>query len=185
MKLTAPADGTVLPPPAMNPPSDPEGPLPTWSGTPFLAMNIGTYLKESTLFCQVGDPAKMEAVLVVDEADQPFVEVGQKATLKLDAFPYETIEGEITKISSEKMKMSPRRLSAKSGGELATKTNPVTGAEQPMTTSYQASVPVPDPEGVLRLGLRGRGKIHMDTNHWLTLGQRFWRFLTRTFHFRM
>jgi putative peptide zinc metalloprotease protein len=185
LKLKAPAAGTVLPPPVTTPPSDPEGPLPSWSGTPFLPVNKGCYLKEGTLFCQVGDPTKMEAVLVVDEADQPLVEVGQHVTLKLDAFPAETIEDEITKVSTEKMKMSPRRLSAKSGGELATKTNPVTGAEQPMSTSYQASVPVSDPDQVLRLGLRGRGKIEMDSDHWQTLGQRFWRFLTRTFHFRM
>jgi putative peptide zinc metalloprotease protein len=185
LKLVASADGTVLPPPATNPPSDPDGPLPSWSGTPFLPLNKGSYLREGTLFCQVGDPTQMEAVLVVDEADQPLVEKDQKATLKLDAFPYETIEGTITKVSTERMKMSPRRLSAKSGGELATKTNPVTGAEQPMSTSYQASVDVPDPDQIYRLGLRGRGKIHMDPDHWQTLGQRFWRFLTRTFHFRM
>jgi putative peptide zinc metalloprotease protein len=185
LRLKAPEAGTVLPPPALYPPSDPDGPLPTWSGTPFVPKNLGCYLKQGTLFCQVGDPTKREAVLVINEADRPFVEVGQEVAIKLDALPHEIIEGTIERISPEQMKVSPRGLSGKSGGELATKTNPATGVEQPLETSYQASVSIDDDDQILRLGLRGRAKIHMDSSHWQTLGQRFWRFLARTFHFRM
>ena len=171
LRLKAPEAGTVLPPPALYPPTDPEGPLPTWSGTPFVPKNLGCYLKEGTLFCQVGDPTKREAVLVINEADRPFVEVGQEVAIKLDALPHEIIEGTIERISPEQMKVSPRGLSGKSGGELATKTNPATGVEQPLETSYQASVSIDDDDQILRLGLRGRAKIHMDSSHWQTLGQ--------------
>jgi putative peptide zinc metalloprotease protein len=185
LTLRAPAAGTVLPPPGIFPPTDPEGPLPTWAGTPFLPVNKRCYLPEGTLFCKVGDPQRLEAVLVIQEDDRPFVAVGQKVEIKLDALPHDVLEGTIEKISPEKMRLSSRRLSAKVGGELATRTNPATGAEEALTPSYQASVPIDDSDDILRLGLRGRAKIQMDRAHWQTLGQRFWRFLLRTFHFRM
>jgi hypothetical protein len=151
-----------------------------------MAYARGAIHLEGTLFCQVGDPKQMEAILVIDEADRPFVALDQKVTIKFNAFPLETIEGQIARISPEQLKVSPRRLSAKAGGELATKVNPATGLEQPLTTSYQASVPLPPDIGqILSLGLPGRAKIHMDRDHWQTLGQRSWRFLARTFRFRM
>jgi len=185
LTLRAPEAGIVLPPPGNFPPTDPEGPLPTWSGSPFLPVNRGCYLQEGTLFCKVGDPRRLEAVLIIEEDDRPFVAELQKVEIKLDALPHDVIEGKIEKISPETMKASPRRLSAKSGGELATKTNPATGVEQALTPSYQASVPIDDTDDILRLGLRGRAKVQMDRAHWQTLGQRFWRFLLRTFRFRM
>jgi hypothetical protein len=39
-----------------------------------------------------------------------------------------------------------------------------------------------DPEGVIRPGMRGRAKIHAG---YQTLGQRFWRYVTRTFNFKL
>ena len=82
--------------------------------------------------------------------------------------------------------MSPRRLSAKSGGELATKTNPATGVEQPLSTSYQASVPIPTtPTRSSASGSAAGPRSTWTATTGRPLGQRFWRFLTRTFHFRM
>ncbi|MGQ9575611.1 MAG: HlyD family efflux transporter periplasmic adaptor subunit [Thermoguttaceae bacterium] len=185
LTLVAKVPGTVLPPPGLHPPEDPDGPLPGWSGTPLLDRNVGAYLEGGTLFCQVGDPGRMEAVLVIDEADRPFVAEGQHVEIKLDAYPFETLEGQISKISPEQLRISPRRLSPKAGGELPTRLDPKTGVERPLSTSYQASVPLDDPDGILRLGLRGRAKVHMDRSRWQTIGQRFWRFLSRTFRFRM
>ncbi len=185
LKLRATADGVVLPPPITVQHSDPEGPLPGWSETPLLDRNLGTYLEEGTLFCQVGNPQDMEAVLVIHEADKPFVRKGHKVALKLDSFPQETLWSEIVEISPGELKVSPRRLSGKAGGELATKTNPATGMEEPLDPSYQASVPLDNSGGLLQLGLRGRAKVYMDHDGWQTLGQRLWRFLSRTFNFRM
>ena len=65
---------------------------------------------------------------------------------------------------------------------MATETDPTTGAERPQSVSYEADVYINDDEGVLRVGLRGRGKVHTD---WIPLGTRLWRFLSHTFSFKI
>ena len=80
------------------------------------------------------------------------------------------------------MKITPRRLSTKAKGELASKTDPETGVETPQSASYQALVPITDEEGVMLVGLRGRAKIHTAP---LSLGARLWRLIMNTFHFRL
>ena len=65
---------------------------------------------------------------------------------------------------------------------LATTTDPQTSIERPQSTSYQARVPLDDPDSLMRLGLRGQGKIHAD---WMPLGMRLWRLVMHTFNFKM
>lgn len=185
LTLVAPVAGTVLPPPWTPRHDDPEGPLPSWSGTPLDRENAGAFLEEGVLFCQIGDPKHLEAILIVDQADIEFVRKGQQVKLKIDSRPHDTMRGLIEEVSQSDMKIASRRMSTKSQGELATTTDPVTGIERPQSTSYQAKVPLDDPEGLLQIGLRGRAKVYMDRPHWQTLGQRVWRLITRTFNFRM
>lgn len=186
LRLTAKADGTVLPPPWNAPPrEDPDAPLPSWSGTPFLPQNGGAYLEEGTLFCQIGNPRNMEAVLIIDQADIEFVRKGQQVDLKLDQLPHDRLHGQIEEVAQSDLKFVSRRLSPKGKGEVPTVTDPITGVERPQSTSYQARVPLDDPDGLLRIGLRGRAKVYMDRPQWQTLGARFWRLVTRTFNFRL
>ena len=49
-------------------------------------------------------------------------------------------------------------------------------------TSYQARAPLDDPEGLLFIGLRGKAKVHAQ---WQTLASRTWRYLVRTFNFKL
>jgi putative peptide zinc metalloprotease protein len=158
-----------------------DGQLPTWSGTPLKAENLGCLLSESELFCQVGDPQKMKATLVVDQADIDFVRVGQSVRIQLEELPGERLRGEIASIAFDPVKVSPKQLSNKAGGELATETDE-SGMERPMSTSYQARVPLEDVEGILRPGLRGRAKVAAG---YQTIAQRAWRYLVQTFHFRL
>jgi putative peptide zinc metalloprotease protein len=176
--------GIVLPPPPTPPPhqEDPDGPLPSWTGTPLDPENRYAYLKEGTLFCQVGDPRKLEAILVIDQADIEFIHEGQEVDLNLDEIPHDTLHGQIDRISLSNMKITPRRLSTKSQGELASKTDPTTGVESPQSPSYQARVPLDDEEGALLSGLRGRAKIHTRP---LSLGARLWRYVIHTFNFKL
>jgi putative peptide zinc metalloprotease protein len=185
-KLTLVADvaGTVLPPPWTNHPTDPEVSLPSWTGTPLLRENMGAYLEEGVLFCQIGDPKRMEALLVIDQDDIEFVEKGQEVKIKLDALPLTTFQGKIEAVSQSDLRIASRRMSTKAKGELATKTGP-TGAEVPQSTSYQASVPLDNEAGILEIGERGRAKVYMDRAHWQTLARRAWRLVFRTFNFRM
>ena len=196
LELLAPAAGTVLPPPATTEKDDPEGQLAAWSGTPLDPENKGAYLKESVMLCQIGDPQKLEAILIIDQRDVEDVKrsldaylksnkderLAVKVDFKLDALPFDTLHSHITEIAQEELKISPQRLSTKTGGELATTTDPKSGAERPQSTSYQARAPLDDPQHLLRQGLRGRGKIHVA---WLPLGTRLWRLLTHTFNFKL
>jgi putative peptide zinc metalloprotease protein len=183
LDLVAPMAGVVLPPPEVpRKPVSPDGQLPSWSGTPLEEHNLGTYLTESTLVCMIGNPSDMQADLVLDQSQIDFVASGQEVDIKLDHLPLDLLHGRISRIALEPVKVTPRNLSNKSGGELASKTDEG-GVERPWSPSYQALVfPLTGPEDMLRTGLRGRAKIHA---RWQTIAQRTWRLLGDTFHFRM
>jgi len=182
LELKAPRDGVVFPSPWMKPRKSPHGQLSKWSATPLEPRNLGCYLEPGTQFCSVGDPQRMEAVLVIDQADIDFVALGQSVEIKLDELPHDTFTGTIQEIAQKEMEFSSKRLTAKAGGELSTETDPESGAERPMSTSYQASVPLPDPDRLFRIGLRGSAKIGVRPQ---TLGQRVWRLFARTFNFKL
>ena len=99
----------------------------------------------------------------------------------LDALPGDTFESEIKELSYEKLIYASKQLSNKHKGEVETATDE-TGMEKPISTLYQAEAWLANTEGVIRPGMRGRAKIHAG---YQTLGQRFWRFLTRTFNFKL
>ena len=182
LRLTAPVAGTVLPPTITTRHEDGEETLPAWSGTPLDRENLGATLEERERFCQIGDPKRLEAVMVVDQADRNLIREGQAVDLQLEGFPSTTLHSQIAEIAESELKVSPQRLSSKSGGELATKTDPQTGAEKPMSTSYQARTPIDDPEELYRLGTRGQARIYTD---WLPLGTRLWRLVSHTFNFKL
>jgi putative peptide zinc metalloprotease protein len=181
LTLLSPVAGTVLPPPELPVRKTSDKQLEHWSGTPLEQKNRNAYMEEGVLFCLVGDPQKMEALLVVDQEDIEYLKIGQTVDVKLDELPAETLHGEISEVAHEPLTVSPRSLSNKSGGELATKTDEG-GVERPLNTSYQVRVPLDDAEGLLRIGLRGRGRIHTATQ---TLGHRIWRYVAQTFNFRL
>jgi hypothetical protein len=133
------------------------------------------------LFCQIGDLRKLEAVLVIDQADVELVEEGSFVQIKLDELPHEDFKGTITSIGKMEMQHVPPELSTKAGGELPTQIDEA-GVERPQSTSYQARVLLEDERKLLGLGLRGLAKIHTTPR---TLAQKFWRYFTHTFRFSM
>jgi putative peptide zinc metalloprotease protein len=181
LTLVAQRAGTVIPPPEQAKKDSPDHELATWTGSPFEPKNIGCHLDESTLLCQVGDPEQFEAIVVLDQADLGHVKVGQCVDLKLDEFPHDTFRSTIEEIARADLKVSPRHLSNKAGGELATKTD-AKGVERPLSISYQARIPLRSPAGELRSGLCGRAKIYTP---WESAAVRGWRWFSQTFHFRL
>ncbi len=189
--LAAPADGIVLAPPWTPPPEETDGRLPAWSGTPLEERNLGCLLQPGTLLCHIGDPRAMEAVLVIDQGDVELVREGQAVEILLEADPHRPIaarsgRGEqrpltIDEIARTDLKISSQRLSTKSGGDLPTRTD-AAGRERPRTVAYQARVPLDNPDGLLRTGLRGTARIRVEDR---TLGQRLWRLACRTVRFRL
>ena len=181
--MTAPIDGVVLPPSYTPKREDPELQLGAWSGTPLEPENVGAYLEERALFCQIGDPKKLRG----RDGHRPGrSEHGRSrpegGSQNRRASLEDLSDSEITDIAESELKEAPKRLASKYGGEVPTKTDPLTGIEQPQSTSYQADVPIDDDDGLLRLGLRGTARIY---TRWLSGGERFWRFLSHTFNFKL
>ena len=153
-----------------------------WSGTPLDRQNLGTWLKEGDQACSIGDPARLEAVLVIDQADIPFVREGQKVSLLLDALAGRTIPGQIDEVSQGNLKISSRKLSTKHGGQLDTRSDPETGQERPASPAYQASVLLDNSDRVLRLDFKGEAHINVGSE---TLFAKSWRYLAKTFYFTL
>jgi putative peptide zinc metalloprotease protein len=179
LTILAGTSGTVLPPPA-RPDRRPEsGQLPTWSGSLLEPKNLGATVTEATLLCEIGDPQRMEAVLVIDQGDIEMIKVGDHVEVNLEALPSRIFTGKIEELAKTNLEIVPQSLSNQAGGELATRTD-ASGVPRPLSTSYRARVPLDDPDGLLLLDLRGRAKIAAG---WRPLGSRIWRTITHTFHF--
>lgn len=176
----APIAGTVLPPPEVPAPPREAGELTAWTGSPLDDKNLGATLAAGTLVCRIGDPSRMEAVLVVDQGDVEFLALDQTVDVLLDELPGRTWRGTIREISKTDLKLLPRQLSNSAGGDVAAKRD-AAGGERPRSTSYQVRVqPLDDPDGLLRMGLSGRAQIHAGTQ---TAAAMLTRAFARTFRF--
>jgi putative peptide zinc metalloprotease protein len=184
LRLVAPRDGTVLPPPLVEQRSDDGAHLPTWSGSPFDRENIGARLTTGAKLCQVGDPRSLEARLVIDQNDVEFVLPGQTVEIMLDqTTDYVYSNCFVERVSTEDLKTSPTHLSSLHGGSLPTKMD-AGGVARPLSPIFEAVVPLPadDPHNLLRIGLVGKAKISTAPR---TLGSRMWRYLQHTFNFEL
>ena len=186
LEIIAPVSGTVFPPPIKPHRETNDGRLPGWSGSPFHAKNQGAVLQEADQFCQIGDAGEFEAVLVIDQADVDLI--GQYESengslppveLKLDSYRWTVSEGQIRKVSLAPMEVTPVSLASQGGGELNAKTDD-NGMLRPISTSYQARVPLGNADDLLRVGLTGQARVYTG---WQPLGRRMYRYLARTFRF--
>jgi HlyD family secretion protein len=71
----------------------------------------GTMNNPGTVLMTISDMSTVEAVLEVDQTDVPQLRVGQKASIRIDAFPDETFPGGVSEIGS-----SPIRGTSALGG---------------------------------------------------------------------
>lgn len=174
LTLTAPLAGTVLPP-RRHEPQPVAGALPTWSGTPLDPRNRGCAVDTGTLVCLVGDPSRLEALLVVDQSDVEFVTPGQSVKVQLDQAPGTILIGKIVELAEIDLQTTPPELLA--GGDIATRKDEQ-GLARPASTSYQARVTFDAPAQTLLIGESGRAKIAAAP---LSLGRRAMRAFGRTF----
>lgn len=151
--LKAPITGIVLPPDSVKRRDEIQGQLSFWSGTPFDLENLGgAYLKEENgkpvLFCQVGHPSVIEAVMVIEQADVEFVrelileDQRPQVEIKVDALPHEVLLTEVVSVAEDKMQVTPARMTTKNGGEVPSIFDEQTGTDRPQSASYQASAPL-------------------------------------------
>lgn len=181
LTLKAVRDGTVFPsliPPPRDPPA---GALRHFAGRPIDRINLGCTLPQGTPYCEVGDPHRWQALVVIDHTDVPFVRPGLPVDIVFQELPDVVFRGTVDEVAQRELSEAPHHLSNKSGGDLPTETD-ASGAEVPLATAYEARVALDDPEALLRLGLRGTAKIHAA---WEPLGRRAWRWCASTFHFQL
>ena len=156
LSIVAPAAGSVLPPPN-RPRLAPSGDtLDTWSDVPLNERNLGTYLDRGSLVCLVGDPARFEAVVHVEQSDIELVAIGQPVRLVLDHRPAEVVEGRVMEIAKLDLKVMPRELAT--AHDLPAHTDP-RGAAHPLNTWYQVRVQFESDPPFLLARVRGRAKI--------------------------
>jgi putative peptide zinc metalloprotease protein len=156
------------------------------SGSPFDGRNLGAPLRPEQEFCLIAEPGRWKAVVIIDQSDIEYIRSGQSVELLLDhkQTPGGRIVTTLADRSLTPMAYAPKSLSNKSGGELATETDPETGRERPQGTHYEAFTAELSAEysDILRNGLRGQAKIRTIP---LSIGQRFWRFVKQTFNFHL
>jgi HlyD family secretion protein len=85
--------------------------------------------------------------LTIDQTDIGLVAAGQKARVKLDGFPARTFQGEVVVISP-------------------------LGRIEGDTSMFYARIALSDPEGIMRAGMQGRGKV---STGWHPAGRVFFR----------
>jgi putative peptide zinc metalloprotease protein len=182
----------VLPPPLVEGQPEGSGQLPQWDGSPFDRQNVGATLRIGSKFCQIGDPRRMEALLVIDQGDVEFVAEGQRVEIMLNQSAEYVYVSEIERVSSDDLKVAPTHLSGTHGGPLPTEMTK-SGVAKPLTPAFAAIVPLDkamqidqlpkdDPHRLLKIGLVGRAKI---TTAPRTLASRLYRYVARTFNFEL
>lgn len=173
--------GTVFPPPLTDRPPPGSQELSNWNGRPLDRTNVGCTVEPGTLLCEIGDPTKWQALVVVDQEDVDFLRPGDAVEILLDAVPNRRWHSTVEEIALGRLQEAPRRLSNKAGGDLPTAVEG-SGGERPASTSYMVRVRIDDPDGILRTGWRGTSRIAVDAK---PLSVRVWRWAGRTFHFHL
>jgi putative peptide zinc metalloprotease protein len=183
LQLVAPRDGTVLPPPLVENKTQGDVSLASWSGSPFDRANRGAFLAPGTKLCEIGEPNRLEARLIIDQDDWGFVHPGQRAEIMLDQSAEYVYVSKVERRGTETVKESPTHLSSLHKGPLPTQMGP-DGVARPLTPVFDALVPMPeeDPHELLRIGLIGRAKI---TTAPRTIAERLYRYFMRTFNFEL
>ena len=153
--------------------------LQTWSGTPLDEDNVGSYMEYGTTLCMIGDPRKLEALVVIDQSDMEFVEVGQRVRLLLDQMPEEVVWGTIREIGESPLEVTPPELLAEGRVPSVPDERQL---PRPVNASFQARVELDHHDRILVLRSTGQAKIQVERQ---SLGRRLMRYLGETFHFKL
>ncbi len=188
LKLVSPIDGIVVSPywrvDRNTKFHDASSELLQWDGTPLLERNLNMAVEPGVHICSVGDPKKLEAIIVVDQSKKDDVAKGQKVKIKLTERPSELYFGEIkddVDIERRAMSSVPYQLSTKGGGPIATETGEG-GEERPQMESIRVRVDLDNDDELMRVGMTAKVKIKAAPK---TLLQRLIRLIGQVFNFKL
>jgi putative peptide zinc metalloprotease protein len=177
LTLRSSGSGTVLPSPRAEDRAA-DGALPRWSGDPLSARNRGAYLETGTLLCLVGDPRRLQGLLVIDQSDVDLVRIGQRVRILVFEQPQQVLEGKIKAISELRLDTAPRELLV--AGLLPTQAEGQ-GA-RPTRTSYLARVSIDNLPSPVLMAAAGRARIHTAPR---SIAARVYRYLKGTLRFQL
>jgi putative peptide zinc metalloprotease protein len=166
LTLRAPADGVVM---KLLPKSE-----------------VGKRQEPDTVICEVGDPQKLRAILLVAPGDRSLVEEKivvegvSKAWIRVHGLTYNYWEGTVREVSLLDAKEIPPQLSYKAGGDVVTQQDPESKAERPQQQHYVIAVDFDEPDSaVIHPGVMGRVKISAEPR---TLWWRLYRYVRTEFN---
>jgi putative peptide zinc metalloprotease protein len=178
LTVVSPVSGVVLPAP-FHPGGGKAGRLPTWSGSLLEDKNRNAVVNPGDQICFVGDPQKLQAVMVIDQGDFNLVQEGAPVAIKLESYRNTVLRTYVQEKSMVEMKYTPPNLMAQAGGGLQTKMD-ASGNPVPMNTSYQASAILDDPHEELKMGMRGKARIFVG---YTPISLRVYRYVAKTLNF--
>ncbi|MBY0586909.1 peptidase M50 [bacterium] len=153
--------------------------------------DVGKFFKPGDLFCQIGDPTKLEAYIVVPQSEigliQEALAAGGSAEnlrvwVKLAGHVGSILEARIAEISQEEITELPQALSNKAGGQVPTTTNKQSNKEIPQFRSYAVIVDIDNTDRSLSSGLRGAARFDVG---YKSIYWRVKRYIQQTLNFRL
>jgi putative peptide zinc metalloprotease protein len=145
--------------------------------------SVGTWLRPGKPFCEVGDPQRLEAHLIVDQSDILLITTKSTAWVKIYGSAERTYKSRVSEIAKRNREEVPTELSNMGGGEVASTPDPKTGAAKPTGTHvYEVIIPIDNSDLKLQPGLRGAAKL--DGGRY-TLGWWLVRWWNKMFTFRI
>ena len=102
--------------------------------TPQVENLVGRRLQFGDAFAEIVDSTNAVVDVEVEESDLPLLKAGEPAGVKVESFPTRTFRGNVTILSPQSVARGSERV-------------------------FFARVSVPNPDGSLRSGMQGRGKI--------------------------
>jgi putative peptide zinc metalloprotease protein len=141
---------------------------------------LGQWLEPGKPFCQIADPTKLEAHLIMDQADVDLFKVGNRAWLKIYGSSERTIRSTVHDKAVRNREEIPPELSQSVGGEIAAEPDEKTGQAKPLKPMFEVTIPIDNSDLHLQPNQRGFAKIDAGYS---TFGWWLWRWITKTFHF--
>jgi putative peptide zinc metalloprotease protein len=175
LTLVSHEGGTLIAAPIVEEAKPTGGRLPKWSGAILDRENRGGWVEPGTLVCLIGDPTRLSAVMLVDDAEAQRVEPGQTVRMQLDQLPGQVIEGTVVEVARRDAEATA--AAAAERADLAPLLAGLVPAG-PAATHYEVRVEFEMPHQELVIGGRGEAKIAAER---VTLARRMLRWLSRTF----
>lgn len=111
--------------------------------TPRIEERVGQFLGRGAEFCVVADAKAVTTEVAVPESDAALIRVGQKATLKFHPYPGRSFRGSVERVAARIREEGDERF-------------------------LIAEVAIANPEGILKTGMLGTGKISVGTRRVVT-----------------